>query len=85
MTAYLEPEGFGRTRFAWWTIPLDNQSTRSSISRRTSYSTSGACLLIAEFVTNLASLYAVMPPGCQQLKFFRPVCSGRALPLCPPR
>jgi hypothetical protein len=33
-----KPEGFGRTRFAWWMIALDSQSTRLSISRRVSYS-----------------------------------------------
>ena len=29
------PDGFGRTRLAWWTIAVDSQSTRSSIAFRT--------------------------------------------------
>lgn len=34
----LRPDGFGRTRFAWWIIAVDSQSTRFSISRSTPYS-----------------------------------------------
>ena len=32
----LTPEGLGRTRFARWTMAVDNQSTRSWTSRSTS-------------------------------------------------
>lgn len=31
----LSPEGFARTRFAWWVIADDSQSTLLSTSRRT--------------------------------------------------
>src|SRR5690606_40418775 len=51
------PDGFGRTRLAWWMIALDNHSTRSSIARRTS--------VVAGAVTDsLITPYSFKPAGC---------------------
>ena len=69
----LSPLGFGRTRFAWWMIEVDSQSTFSAISWRWSGTTrdesrsAGTMLFMSESSWSRRHVVERRRPGCEAL------------------